>query len=113
MNKVLVIAWREVTRIRKQFGNRTSAFVAVGLLIVLVISGFALWNTLSLGSGLYQIGVSGNVPLIRDSRFVIINVDVEQGKTLLEQQRIDLLIDGNQVLSRQDSKSQYAVRALK
>ena len=113
MNKVLVIAWREVSRIRKQFGSRTSAFIAVALLIVLAISAFALWNTLSLGSGLYQIGVSGNVPPIRDSRFVIIDVDVEQGKTLLEQRRIDLLIDGSQVISRTDSKSQYAVRALK
>ena len=113
MNKVLVIAWREVARVRKQFGSRTSALVVLAFLIVLGISAFALWNTLSLGSGLYQIGVSGNVPPIRDSRFVIINVDVEQGKTLLEQQRIDLLIDGYQVISRHDSKSQYAVRALK
>ena len=113
MNKVLVIAWREITRIRKQFGSRTSALVVLAFLIVLGISAFALWNTLSLGSGLYQIGVSGNVPPIRDSRFVIIDVNVEQGKTLLEQQRIDLLIDGSQVISRPDRKSQYAVRALK
>ena len=113
MNKVLVIAWREITRIRKQFGSRTNALVVLAFLIVLGISAFALWNTLSLGSGLYQIGVSGNVPPIRDSRFVIIDVDVEQGKTLLEQQRIDLLIDGSQVISRPDRKSQYAVRALK
>jgi ABC-type Na+ efflux pump permease subunit len=113
LNKVLVIAWREITRIRKQFGSRTNALVVLAFLIVLGISAFALWNTLSLGSGLYQIGVSGNVPPIRDSRFVIIDVDVEQGKTLLEQQRIDLLIDGSQVISRPDRKSQYAVRALK
>jgi ABC-type Na+ efflux pump permease subunit len=113
LNKILVIAWREVTRIRKQFGSGASLFVALGLLLLLGISAFALWNTLSLGSGLYQIGVSGNVPPIRDSRFVVIKVDVEEGRTLLEQQRIDLWIDGSQVLSRQDSKSQYAIRALK
>jgi ABC-type Na+ efflux pump permease subunit len=113
LNKILVIAWREVTRIRKQFGSRASLLVVMAFLIVLGFSAFALWNTLSLGSGLYQIGVSGNVPPIRDSRFVVIKVDGEQGKTLLAQQRIDLLIDGSQVLSRQDSKSQYAVRALK
>jgi ABC-type Na+ efflux pump permease subunit len=113
LNRVLVIAWREVSRIRKQFGSRTSTFVVLAFLLVLGFSAFALWNTLSLGSGLYQIGVSGNVPPIRDSRFVVIDVDVEQGQRLLEQQRIDLLIDGSRVLSRQDSKSQYAVRALK
>src|SRR6185369_7621155 len=49
----------------------------------------------------------------RDSRFVLINVRGDQGTTLLEQHRIDVLINGNQVISRQDSKSQYAVRALK
>jgi len=113
LNKVLVIAWREVTRIRKQFGSRASLFVFLAFLLVLGFSAFALWNILSLGSGLYQVGVSGSVPPIRDSRFVVIKVDVEQGKTLLEQRRIDVLINGSQVLSRQDSKSQYAIRALK
>jgi ABC-type Na+ efflux pump permease subunit len=113
LNRVLVIAWREVSRIRKQFGSRTSALVVLAFLIVLGLSAFAFWNTLTLGNGLYQIGVSGNVPPIRDSRFVVINTDVEQGKKLLEQHRIDVLIDGSQVLSRPDSKSQYAIRALK
>ncbi len=113
MNKIIVIAWREVSRIQKQFGSRASLLVALGLLIVLGVSAFALWNTLSLGSGLYQVGVSGDVPPIRDSRFVVIKLDVEQGQRLLEQHRIDVLIDGSQVLSRPDDKSQYAVRALK
>ena len=113
MNRILVIAWREVSRIRKQFGSRTSALVVLASLMVLGISVFALWNTLTLGSGLYQIGVSRNVPPIRDSRFVVINTDVEQGKKLLEQHRIDVLIDGSWVLSRPDPKSQYAIRALK
>ena len=113
MNKILVIAWREVTRIRKQFGSRTSLLAVIAFLSILGFSAFALWNTLSLGSGLYQIGVSGNVPPLRDSRFVVIKVDVERGQTLLEQHRIDVLIDGTQVISRTDSKSQYAVRALK
>ena len=113
MNKILVIAWREVSRIRKQFGSRTSPFVVVVFMIVLGLSTFAIWNTLSLGSGLYQIGVAGDVPPIRDNRFVVVSVDLAQGKTLLEQHRIDVLIDGAQVISRDDSKSQYAVRALK
>ena len=113
MNKILVIAWREVSRIRKQFGSRTSFLVVIAFLGVLGFSAFAQWNTLSLGSGLYQVGVSGDVPPLRDSRFVVIKVDVEQGKTLLAQQRIDVLIDGSQVIARSDKKSQYAVRALK
>lgn len=113
MNRILVIAWREISRIRKQFGSRTSAIVVIMFLVVLGISAFALWNSLSLGSGLYQIGVSGDVPDIRDARFIVIKVDVEDGKTLLRQHRIDVLIDGDRVFARTDSKSQYAVRALK
>ncbi len=68
LNKILVIAWREVTRIRKQFGSRTSPFVVLVFMIVLGLSTFAIWNTLSLGSGLYQVGVAGDVPPIRDNR---------------------------------------------
>jgi ABC-type Na+ efflux pump permease subunit len=43
----------------------------------------------------------------------VIQVDAEQGKALLNQHIIDVLINGTQVLSREDHKSQYAVHALK
>ena len=113
MNQILVIASREVSRISKRFGGATSPLVAVSFLIVLGLSAFILRNTVSLGSGLYQVGVSGNVPPIRDSRFTVVKVDVEQGRKLLEQKNIDILIDGHEVISREDDKSQYAVRAIK
>ena len=113
MNQILVIAWREVTRISKRFGGSTSPFVAISFLIVLGLSAFILRDTVTLGSGLYQVGVSGDVPAIHDNRFIVLQVDAEEGKSLLEQQSIDVLIDGDQVISREDDKSQYAVRALK
>jgi len=113
MNQILVIAWREVSRISKRFGGTTSPLVAISFLIVLGASAFILRSTVSLGSGLYQVGISGNVPPIRDSRFIVIEVDAEQGRELLEQKNIDILIDGPDVISRDDEKSQYAVRAIK
>jgi ABC-type Na+ efflux pump permease subunit len=113
LNQVFVIAWRELTRLRKRFSGSSSPLAVLALLTVVGLSAFALRNTFSLGSGLYPIGVTGNVPPIEDSRFTVIPVELEQGRTLLSQQAIDVLIDGTQVISREDNKSQYAIRALK
>ncbi len=113
MNQILVIAWREVTRLRKRFGGGASPLAVVALLVVLGLSAYYLRSTVSLGSGLYRVGVSGDVPAISDSRFAVIEVDAEQGQSLLEQKVIDVFIDGSRVYSRADDKSQFAVRALK
>jgi len=113
MNQILVIAWREVTRLRKRFGGGASPVAVIFLLAVLGLSAFFLRDAVSLGSGLYRIGVSGDVPPIQDSRFSVVEVDSNQGKLLLEQQAIDVLVDGAQVFSRDDDRSQYAERALK
>jgi len=113
MKQILVIAWREITRLRKRFSGGASPLAVIALLAVLGLSAFALRDSVSLGNGLYRVGVSGDVPPIHDSRFAMLKVDPEQGKTLLEQKAIDALIDGAQVISRDDDKSQFAIRALK
>jgi len=113
MNQILVIAWREVTRLRKRFGGGASPIAVILLLAVLGLSGFALRDTVSLGSGLYRVGVSGDVPAIQDSRFAVVEVEAGEGRALLERRVIDVLVDGAQVIARRDDKSQYAVRALK
>jgi len=112
MNQILVIAWREVTRVRQRFGG-ASPLVVLLLLSVLGLSAYYLRNTVTLGSGLYRIGVSGDVPPIQDSRFAVMAVDVEEGKILLDQHAIDVFINGADVISREDDKSQFAVRAIK
>ncbi len=113
MNQILVIAWREVTRLRKRFGGGASPLAVLALLAVLGFSAYYLRDTVSLGSGLYRVGVSGDVPPIHDSRFAVVQVNAEDGKILLDDKTIDVLIDGPQVISREDDKSQFAVRALK
>jgi len=112
MNQILVIAWREVTRLRKRFGG-ASPLVVLLLLAVFGWSAYYLRDTVMLGSGLYRVGVSGDVPPIRDSRFAVVALKAEVGQALLDQHVIDLWIDGPQVISRADDKSQFAVRALK
>ncbi|HMV96188.1 MAG TPA: ABC transporter permease subunit [Anaerolineales bacterium] len=113
MNQILVIAWREITRLRKRFGGGASPLAVLALLAVLGGSSYFLRDAVSLGSGLYRVGVMGNVPTINDSRFAVMEVNEEQGRALLEQKAIDLLIIDSQVIAREDDKSQFAVRALK
>lgn len=113
MNQILVIAWREITRLRKRFGGGASPLAVVLLLAVLGLSAYSLRDTVSLGSGLYRVGISGDVPEINDSRFAVIEVSPEEGQTLLADQAIDLLIINADVFSRADDKSQFAERALK
>ncbi|MGE5373931.1 MAG: ABC transporter permease [Bacteroidota bacterium] len=113
MKQVLVLAWRELARLRRRFSGRMSPLATLALVVLVGLSAFALRNTVSLGSGLYQVGVAGDVPPIQDSRFTVVQVDVAQGRRLLDQRAIDVLVNGDQVLSRADDKSQYAVRALK
>ena len=113
MNQILVIAWREVTRLRKRFGGGASPLAVLGLLALIGLSAYFLRDTVSLGAGLYRVGVSGDVPSIQDSRFAVLSLTSEEGKAFLEDKTIDVFIDGSQVLSRPDDRSQYAVRALK
>jgi ABC-type Na+ efflux pump permease subunit len=113
MNQILVIAWREITRLRKRFGGGASPVAVLLLMGAVGLSAFALRDTVSLGSGLYRVGVSGDVPAIEDSRFSVIELEADEGQALLDSKSIDVWIDGAKVISRPDDKSQYAVRALK
>jgi len=113
MNQILVIAWREISRLRKRFGGNGSPIVALALMAALGFSAFNLRDSVSLGNGLYRVGVSGDVPVIEDSRFSIHEVTPEEGQALLAERSIDVLIVGATVFEREDDKSQFAVRALK
>lgn len=113
MNQVLVIAWREITRLRKRFGGGGSPLTVLVLLGVLAFTSYTLRDSVTLGNGLYRVGVSGDVPTIRDSRFSVMEVSIEEGQILLAEKKIDLLIVGSEVFAREDDKSQFAERAMK
>src|SRR5262245_19381585 len=112
MHQILVIAWREITRLQSRFGG-ASPVAVIGLVSVLGFAAFSMRSNVSLGNGLYRAAVSGDVPAIQDSRFSIVNVDPAQGKTLLEQHSVDVWVDGAQVHAREDDRSLFAVRALR
>lgn len=113
MHQILVIAWREMTRVRKRFGGGASPIAVILLVAGLGLSVFALRSSVALGTGLYRVAVSGAVPPLQDSRFSVINTDAAQGKALLEQHAVDVWIDGAQVQAREDDRSLFAMRALK
>jgi hypothetical protein len=71
-----------------------SPIAVILLLAVVSLSAFALRDAVALGSGLYRVGVSGDAPPIEDSRFAVLKVDPSQGKALLDQHVIDVLVDG-------------------
>ena len=113
MNQILVIAWREITRLRKRFGGGGSPLTVLILLGVLGFTSYTLRDSVTLGNGMYRVGVSGNVPAINDSRFAVMEVGADEGQALLAAKKIDLLIVDTQVFSREDDKSQFAERAMK
>jgi ABC-type Na+ efflux pump permease subunit len=114
MNQILVIAWREISRLRKRFSGGASPLAVIALMAVIGLSSYFLRDTVSLGSGLYRVGVFGDVPPITDSRFSVVEVkSADEGKSLLDEKMIDVFIDGAQVSYREDDKSQYAVKSLK
>ncbi|HNE04768.1 MAG TPA: hypothetical protein PLT08_09640, partial [Anaerolineales bacterium] len=102
MNQILVIAWREITRLRKRFGGGGSPLTVLILLGVLGFTSYTLRDSVTLGNGMYRVGVSGNVPAINDSRFAVMEVGVDEGQALLAEKKIDLLIVDAQVFSRED-----------
>jgi len=113
MNQILVIAWREITRLRKRFSGGASPVAVLILLAVLGVSAYFLRDNVTLGNGLYRVGVSGDVPPIQDSRFEVMEVSPEEGQVLLAEKKLDLLIIDAEVYAREDDKSQFAERALK
>jgi ABC-type Na+ efflux pump permease subunit len=114
MNQILVIAWREISRLRKRFSGGASPLAVIALMIAIGAASYFLRDMVTLGSGLYRVGVFGDVPPITDTRFAVLEVESsEEGNALLAQKKLDVFIDGARVNFREDDKSQYAVKSLK
>lgn len=113
MRQIWTIALREVLRVRRRFSGGVSPLFVLLLLGALGVLGFLLRDSVTLGYGLYRVGVMGDAAEIRDARFVVTPVDASNAAALLAQRAVDLVVDGDQVVTRDDQKSQYALGALK
>ncbi|HUL62016.1 MAG TPA: ABC transporter permease [Methanocella sp.] len=113
MWNVLIIAKREVKRFRTRFSGGSRGIVLLVLVAALIVSYFVAQSGFSLSRGFYTIGVSPSAPHIDDSRFNVIAMSPDEGRAKLDASRIDAYVWNDQVLYRNDRRSQYAVGALK
>jgi len=113
MSNILIIAKREIKRVRSHFRGGSKPVVLVILAGALGISYLVSQQGAVLAKGMYRVGVSPHGPTIRDSRFSTITVERSMGYYLLDEKAIDAYVDGNEVASRKDARSIYAAGALK
>ena len=113
MKIILTIAKREIQRLRSRFRGGSRPFVLLLLGLAFALSALAFRGGSGLGQGMYRVGVSPDGPSIQDPRFTVVSVDRADGHALLDARQIDVYIDGDQVAARSDSRSQYALGALK
>lgn len=113
MWNVLVIAKREVSRFRTRFSGSSRALIVIVLLMALAVSYFVAQSGFTLSRGMYTVGVSPDGPQIDDSRFSIVVMGPTTGYSELQAKTIDAYVNGNLVIGRSDSRSQYAQGALK
>ena len=113
MWNVLIIAKREIKRFSTRFSGGSKGIVIVILLASLIVSYLVAQGGFSLNRGFYTIGVSPDGPSIDDSRFNVLVMGLADAYEELQAKQIDAYIYGDQVISRGDSRSKYAVGALK
>lgn len=85
-------------------------FVLVG---ALGISSLVSRQGAVLGKGMYRVGVPPHSSAIQDSRFKTMTIASSPEYWLFDEKAIDVYIDGDKVVSRNDARSIYAAGALK
>ena len=113
MNNILIIAKREIKRVRSRFSGGSRPVVLFILAGALGISYLVSQQGAVLGKGMYRVGVAPHSPIIQDSRFNTVIVTRSMGYSLLDEKAIDAYVDGDTVASRKDARSIYAAGALK
>jgi hypothetical protein len=113
IKNILTISKRETTRFRTRFTGRSRFVLLAVILLCLLISYIIYHQSFVLSKGLYTVGVSPDGPVITDSRFRVVTVDLETACMMLHNNTIDMYIHGNETMYRSDERSQYAAGALK
>ncbi len=112
MRTILSISKREITRLRTRFSGR-SRLIVLAVVALTIISSYVIYHQdLVISKGLYTVGVTPDGPPVADQRFSVVKVERQAGYDLLRQGAIDLYLDGEEIVSRGDDRSQYAAGAL-
>lgn len=134
MRNILIIAGREVRRLRARFGGRMLAAVAVLLAAAAAAYLFASQQGMVLAKDFYVVGVSTDAPALNDGRFHVIvldpvgppqamhvtssgrpypELDLSPAGQALKSGSIDAYVSGQTIYYRGDNRSQYAANAVK
>ncbi|CAJ37071.1 ABC transporter [Methanocella arvoryzae] len=113
MKNILIIATREVKRFSTRFRGNSRALILAIIAASLLISYFVSQGGLTLSKGMYTVGVSADGPAIDDSRFRLVYTDPSTGYNLVRNNSIDAYVSADTVTGRSDSRSRYAIGALK
>jgi hypothetical protein len=112
MRNILTLSKREITRLRARFSGR-SRVIVLAVIALTIISSYVIYHQdLIISKGLYNVGVSASSLSIMDERFNVVELNRETGYNWLEQGTIDLYIDGDEIISNESERSQYAAGAL-
>jgi ABC-type Na+ efflux pump permease subunit len=112
IQSVFTIAKREMRRVSSRFQGGSRRLVIVIFLTVLTLSYLAFGREAMANRGIYRVGISPDSPVFEDDRFIISVHDPILGKERLAKGALDVYIDGDQVMGRNDDRSQYAIGAL-
>jgi len=113
VRNILTISKREISRFRTRFTGKSS-FVILGILTICLIITYIIYHEeFALSKGLYTVGIPPDSTAITDARFNVVTLDLETGRTMLQNKAIDIYIYRNQAICRDDDRSQYAAGALK
>ena len=113
MKAILTLSKREITRLRTRFSGK-SRLIVLALVAIMIAGSYALYHQeLVVSKGLYTVGVAPGGPAIEDQRFAVMSLDHETGYELLSEKKIDLYLDGERIILRDDERSRYAAAALR
>jgi len=112
MRNILTISKREITRLRTRFTGKSRLILLVIVALTVTSSLVIYHQDLVISKGLYTVGASADAPSIADKRFNIVELERDVGYRLLDQGKIDLYIDGNDVVNMGDKRSEYAAGVL-
>jgi hypothetical protein len=113
MRNVLIIAGRELMRLRARFGGKMVAAVVILLAAAGIVSFLVYQQGMVLAKDFYMIGVSSSAPRLDDQRFRVIQVDQGVAGNALKARKIDVYLTGQTIFYRDDDRSQYAAGAVK
>jgi len=114
MRNILTISKREITRLRTRFRGRSRVIILLVIGLAAFLSYFVSQQGFILSKDFYTIGAGPDAPTISDARFNVVTVDRITGYTLLAEKKIDVYINGGEVVRRKDERrSLCAAGALK